>query len=76
MGILPQSIRGLEKSEENGAITLKKLRHVAEAMDCHLVYALLPNISMEETIAAQAKVLALKKVRWQKPQMFKKKALT
>jgi predicted DNA-binding mobile mystery protein A len=38
-----QAIAQLEKSEESRGITLKSLEQVAEAMNCKLVYALVPN---------------------------------
>ena len=62
-GILPQSVLGLEKSEELGTISLKKLRHAAEAMDCRLVYALVPITSLEHTVNERAKQLALKNMQ-------------
>jgi len=43
IGITQQSAARLEKSEANDAITLKSLRKAAEALDCRLVYALIPN---------------------------------
>ncbi len=43
MGITQQSAARLEKNEINDAITLKSLRKAAEALDCRLVYALVPN---------------------------------
>lgn len=41
-GSLPL-ISKLEKSETEYAITLKSLRDIADAMDCQLVYALVPK---------------------------------
>ena len=43
IGITQQSAARLEKNEANDAITLKSLRKAAEALDCRLVYALVPN---------------------------------
>jgi transcriptional regulator with XRE-family HTH domain len=37
------SLVDLEKSEAKGSIELATLRRVAEALDCTLVYALVPN---------------------------------
>ena len=39
LGIRPQTVAALEKSEAAGSIQLSTLRRVAEAMDCTLVYA-------------------------------------
>lgn len=33
----------LEANEENGSITLKSLKNAAEAMDCELIYAIVPK---------------------------------
>ncbi len=43
IGIAQQSAARLEKNETNDAITLKSLRKAAEALDCRLVYAFVPN---------------------------------
>jgi len=41
--IAKQSVARLEKNEVNDSITLKSLRKTAEALDCQLVYAFVPN---------------------------------
>jgi predicted DNA-binding mobile mystery protein A len=38
-----QSVSALEKAEAKGGITIKKLRQVAEGLDCELVYAFIPK---------------------------------
>lgn len=43
IGITQQSASRLEKNEADDAITLRSLRRAAEALDCRLVYALVPN---------------------------------
>lgn len=58
LGIKPQSLEGLEKSEAHGTITLKSLRKVAEALDCTLVYALVPNSSLEDAVQSRARKIA------------------
>lgn len=47
-------ISELEKSEVQGGITLKSLRRAAEAMDCELVYALVPKATLCATLRMQA----------------------
>jgi predicted DNA-binding mobile mystery protein A len=47
-----------ERAEIDGRITMAKLRQVAEAMDCSLVYALIPNSSLDETVMRQARAAA------------------
>src|SRR4029079_14724254 len=48
LGVRPQTLNLIEKSEAEGTIQLKTLRRAAEALDCTLVYALVPKGSLEE----------------------------
>jgi predicted DNA-binding mobile mystery protein A len=48
----------LEQGEPSGAPTLKTMQQVAEALDCVFVYALVPRSSLEETVRAQAGLVA------------------
>lgn len=43
-----------EKAELTGGITLKTLNSMAEAMNCHLVYTIVPKKTINELIAEQA----------------------
>ncbi|MGO9939159.1 MAG: mobile mystery protein A [Terracidiphilus sp.] len=53
----------LEKGEAEDRITLKSLRAVANALDCDLVYALVPRArSMQELIENQARAEAKNRV--------------
>jgi predicted DNA-binding mobile mystery protein A len=54
MGISGASVRSLEDKEMSGGIRLSSLRRAAEAMDCALVYAFIPNESLEQTVRRQA----------------------
>ena len=54
MGVRQQTISGIERSEVHHTIQLKTLERAANAMDCRLVYALVPNTTLEETVEAQA----------------------
>lgn len=58
--IRPQSLEALERSEATGAIQLKTLRRAAEALDCTLVYALVPNTSLEQAVHARARKIAVR----------------
>jgi predicted DNA-binding mobile mystery protein A len=60
LNIKPQSIDALEKSEANGAIKIETLRRAAEALDCTLVYALVPNSALEEAVRVRARKIALR----------------
>ena len=60
--IRPQSLEALERSEATGAIQLKTLSRAAEALDCTLVYALVPNSSLEEVVRARARKIAVREL--------------
>jgi predicted DNA-binding mobile mystery protein A len=47
-------VTALEQSEAKGTIELATLRRVAAAMDCTLVYALIPNKPLERTVRERA----------------------
>jgi predicted DNA-binding mobile mystery protein A len=49
------SLVALEQSEAKGTIELATLRRVAEALDCTLVYALVPNKPLETTLRDRAR---------------------
>lgn len=55
MGVRQPSIVGLERSEAEGRIELASLRRVAEALDCTLVYALVPNTPLATTVRERAR---------------------
>src|SRR5258708_40075958 len=61
--VQPPSVAALEASEESGAIQLKTLRRAAEALDCTLVYALVPNGTLEGAVRARAHKIALHDLR-------------
>ena len=43
LGVSQPRAVGIEKAEARGAITLDSLERAAQALDCRLVYALVPN---------------------------------
>ncbi len=55
VGVSQQSIPDIERSEQRETIKLETLRRVADALECDLVYALVPRRSLEETVRAQAR---------------------
>lgn len=63
MGAAPSRITALEKAEVTGATTLKSLRAAAEAMDCTLVYALVPTSSLEDMVRERARLRAEEELR-------------
>lgn len=62
LGVKPQSMAGLEKSEASGTIQLKTLRNAAEALDCTLVYAFVPRSSLEDAVQTRERAIANKEL--------------
>jgi predicted DNA-binding mobile mystery protein A len=58
LGVRRQSLADIELSEAKGTITLDTLRRAAAALDCTLVYALVPNTSLQATVETRARALA------------------
>jgi predicted DNA-binding mobile mystery protein A len=58
LGVSPAAAYKLEQNELHGRIALAKLAEVAAAMECTLVYALVPNSSLENTVQRQARRVA------------------
>jgi predicted DNA-binding mobile mystery protein A len=58
LSISQPAVVQLEKSEEAGSIKLDSLRRAAEALGCTLVYALIPNKSLDETITERTTQIA------------------
>ncbi|MBK9577915.1 MAG: mobile mystery protein A [Fibrobacteres bacterium] len=55
LNVKQPSVVSLEQSEAKGSIELATLRRVAQALDCTLVYALVPNKPLEATIRDRAR---------------------
>ena len=58
IGVKAQSVADIEKSETSGTVQLNTLRRVAEALDCVVVYALIPKSSLEDMVQRRARELA------------------
>ena len=58
LGTTRQAVLRLERSEVDEGIRLSSLRRAAEALDCQLVYALVPNSTLEETVLREARRVA------------------
>lgn len=57
-----QRISLLEQRERSGDIKLSQLRDAAEALDCDLVYALVPRESLETLVQRRARELAIREL--------------
>ena len=60
LGISPQSADALERSEATGTVKIETLRRAAEALDCTLVYALVPNKALESAVSERARAIAMR----------------
>jgi len=55
MGVSQQSIPDIEQSEAAGTVKLATLHRAARALDCDLVYVLVPRHPLDEAVRAQAR---------------------
>lgn len=62
LGVKQPSVVALEQSEAKGTIELATLRRAAEALDCALVYALVPNKPLETIVRDRARALARRRL--------------
>lgn len=53
----------IEKAETTGRVTLQTLQRAAQALDCRLVYALVPRQPLEVLVQERAATLARKRLR-------------
>jgi predicted DNA-binding mobile mystery protein A len=62
MGIKQPTVVNLERSEAKGSIELATLRRAAEALNCTLVYALVPNKTLQTTVRERADEFARRRL--------------
>jgi predicted DNA-binding mobile mystery protein A len=58
LGVQQPRVIELERGEADGNITVKSLERAAEALGCRLVYALVPEKPLADTIRQRASLLA------------------
>lgn len=63
LGVSQPTVIGYEKAETSGSITLNSLERAAHALDCRLVYALVPRKPLEELAQDRARLVATKRLR-------------
>jgi predicted DNA-binding mobile mystery protein A len=63
LSVTPNAIKKFEDSEMQGTISLNSLNKIANAMDCRVVYAFVPNESFEKIIDNQIDKVAEKMVQ-------------
>jgi predicted DNA-binding mobile mystery protein A len=62
MGVSQPRIVELEQSEVSGGITLRSLQRAAEALGCRVIYAIVPNKTLEATVRERAEKLAARHI--------------
>ena len=64
MGVNQSRIIKLEQATENHTVKLETLERVAEALECKLVFALVPKTSLKDIVETQAHEKAKKRVQY------------
>ena len=62
LGVVQSRAVAIEQAEANGKITLNSLEKAAHAMDCRLVYSLVPRKQLDELVRERAERLARKRM--------------
>ena len=63
MGVSQQRVPAIERGERDMTIKLDTLRRAADALDCDLVYALVPRTSLDDMVQHQARRQAAEHLR-------------
>jgi predicted DNA-binding mobile mystery protein A len=63
VGVTQSRVVDIEKGEAKGSITLDSLERAAHALDCDLVYALVPRHPLETMVEERASGLAKRRIR-------------
>lgn len=58
LGVSHSAIAQLERSEAAGTVRMATLRRAADALDCDVVYALIPRVGLQETVRRQGEIRA------------------
>lgn len=62
LDVAQQAVARIEKEELAGSVTIKTMRRIAECLDCVFVYGFVPRTSLEESVACQAKQVAIQRL--------------
>lgn len=63
MSVTRALISNTEKAELSGGVTLRSMQHMAEAMNCRFVYAIVPEHDIEDVILDRARHKATEQVK-------------
>lgn len=58
VGVTAPAVSQIERSETQQTIQLSTLRRVAEALDCAVVYALVPRVPIAQSVSERARFVA------------------
>lgn len=63
LGVSQPRVFAIEKAEKTGSITLDSLERAANALDCRVVYALVPRKPLDELVRERAEIKAMKRLK-------------
>ena len=63
IGVSQPRVHKIEKAEVSGSITLDSLERASRALDCRLVYALVPRKPLESLVEDRARTVAKKRIQ-------------
>ena len=63
LGVVQSRVVAIEQAEAKGTITLNSLEKAAQALDCRLVYALMPKQPLEDIVEQRASLLAKSRLK-------------
>jgi predicted DNA-binding mobile mystery protein A len=63
LGVVQSRVVAIEQAEAKGTITLNSLEKAAQALDCRLVYALMPRQPLEDIVEQRAALLAKSRLK-------------
>ncbi|MCF6209631.1 MAG: mobile mystery protein A [Gammaproteobacteria bacterium] len=63
LGVVQSRAVAIEQAEAKGSITLNSLEKAANALDCRIVYTLVPRKPLDELVAERAERLAKKRLK-------------
>ena len=63
IGVTKPRVYEIEKAEISGSITLNSLERTAHAIECQLVYTLIPRLPLQKTVEMRAMEIARERIR-------------
>jgi len=63
IGVSQPRVVAIEKAETNASITLDSLQRAARALDCRVVYALVPRKPLDDLVEERAHIVAKKRLQ-------------